>query len=151
MNEKNQTTLFNQYLKLYPILDSDVLRMYNWNFIMWLEVCCGPSDLQSEGAVLIEEFLSLTSIAIVQASGTISLCDAYILNTSSGKHHAFLRDFLKSIGVVSKSSEMICNLITTVSDWQTRRIMMMTTATLGTDTDTHTHTLTVLVAIQTRA
>ena len=46
---------------------------------------------------------------------------------------------------------MICNLITTVSDWQTRRIMMMTTATLGTDTDTDTHTLTVLVAIQTRA
>ena len=47
------------------------------------------------------------------------------------------------IFVVSKSSEMICNLITTVSDWQTRRIMMMTTATLGTDTDTDTHTLTV--------
>ena len=46
--------------------------MYSWNFIMWLEVCCGPSDLQSEDAVLIEE-LSLTSTAIVRASGTISL------------------------------------------------------------------------------
>ena len=36
------------------------------------EVCCGPSDLQSEGVVLIEE-LSLTSTVIVRASGTISL------------------------------------------------------------------------------
>jgi hypothetical protein len=36
------------------------------------EVCFGPSDLQSEGAVLIEE-LSSTSTVIVRASGTISL------------------------------------------------------------------------------
>ena len=47
------------------------------------------------------------------------------------------------VSVVSKSSEMICNLITTVSDWQTRRIMMMATTTLGTDTYTDTHTLTI--------
>jgi hypothetical protein len=36
------------------------------------EVCFGPSDLQSEDAMLIEE-VSLTSNAIVRASGTISL------------------------------------------------------------------------------
>ena len=80
-------------------MDSYVLRMYIWNYIMWLEeACCGSSDLQGKGAVIIEFILNIFRDYPVKRSHFSH--DAYILDTSSG-NQAFRRDFQnRSVGIV---------------------------------------------------
>ena len=73
---------------------------------MWLEACCGPSNLQSEGAVLVKECLSLTSSAIVVKQNHF-FHDAYILGMPSGKHQAFLRDIQnRSVEIVQHQARL---------------------------------------------
>ncbi len=62
-----------------------------WNYIMWLEeACCGSSDLQGKGAVIIEFILDIFRDYPVKRSHFSH--DAYILDTSKLSYGTFKID-----------------------------------------------------------